>query len=260
MRQHGRVGSGQGSADVQRPFDGVLRGLVAQHGHRRVDVCPPPRLDRHIEELPDDDLASAQVEEIQGSADPLDGQAAAAQQFVGPTQQQIAEQDGRGGAVLLIGAAPPAGSVFGREHPVGGRSTPAGVRGVHEVVMDKGTGVQHLEGGAGSEQGHLVRRVGIDRAIAPIAERGPEPFAARDDQTGLSHQPLPVGAQRRQTEALLGEELLDRRLEPVPERRGIPVRRCSSGFRVGGGRAHAATLCQRPGPTWTGPVRWARDA
>ena len=40
-------GAGEGGADVQRPLDGVLRGLVAQHLHRQLDVGrrrgPAPR-------------------------------------------------------------------------------------------------------------------------------------------------------------------------------------------------------------------------
>src|SRR5690606_17704917 len=55
--------AGEPGTDVERPLDGVLRGLVAQDGHRGVDVGTATGLDRHVEELSGDDLAAAQLEE-----------------------------------------------------------------------------------------------------------------------------------------------------------------------------------------------------
>ena len=100
--------AGQRGADVERPLDGVLRRLVAQHRHRGVDVGDTARLHGHVEELAGDHLAAAAVEDVERRRDPVQRQAAAAEQLVGPAEQQVAEQDRRGGAVLL-GVAAPAG-------------------------------------------------------------------------------------------------------------------------------------------------------
>ena len=90
------AGAGEGGADVQRPLDGVLRRLVAQHRHRGVDVGPAAGLRRHVEELPGDHLRAAQVEHVERGGDPVRREPAAAQQLVGPAEQQVAEQDRRG--------------------------------------------------------------------------------------------------------------------------------------------------------------------
>ena len=50
---------------------------------------------------PVDDLAAGEVEVAERVEHPLGGQAAGAQQLVGPAEQQVAEQDRGGGAVLL---------------------------------------------------------------------------------------------------------------------------------------------------------------
>ena len=68
-RQHRGVGAGERGADVQRPLDGVLRGLVAQHPHRLLDVGGAAGLHRDVEELPGDHLAAGGVEERQRVAD-----------------------------------------------------------------------------------------------------------------------------------------------------------------------------------------------
>ena len=60
-RQRGhrrRRRAGEGGADVQRPLDGVLRRLVAQHGHRGLDVGAAAGLHGDVEELAGDHLAS----------------------------------------------------------------------------------------------------------------------------------------------------------------------------------------------------------
>ena len=65
------VGPGQGRADVQRPLDGVLRGLVPQHPHRLLDVAGATCLDRDVEELADDHLAAGGVEVAERVEHPL---------------------------------------------------------------------------------------------------------------------------------------------------------------------------------------------
>ena len=158
LEQH-RVGAGQRGADVQRPLDGVLRGLVAQHPHRLLDVRGAARLHRHVEELAGDDLAAGQVEEAERVAHDVVGQPAPPQQLVGPGQQQVAEQDRGRRAVLLGGPAPALLAVQRRERPVRRRPAAPGVGGVHEVVVHQRARVQQLQGGRGADQGRLVRDV-----------------------------------------------------------------------------------------------------
>ena len=143
---------------MQRALDGVLRGLVAQHGHRGLDVGAPAGLHGHVEELPGDHLRAAPVEDLECGRDLGDRQPAAAQQLVGPAQQQVAEEDGGGGAVLLRVAAPAGRAVLGLEPPVRGRPPATGVGGVHEVVVDQRARVQQLQRRAGADEGVLVGR------------------------------------------------------------------------------------------------------
>ena len=216
--------AGQRGADVQRPLDGVLRRLVAQHGHRGVDVGPAAGLHGHVEELPGDHLRAAQVEQVERRPDPVPRQPAAAQHLVGPAQQQVAEQDRRGGAVLLRVAAPAVAAVLGAERAVGGRPAAAGVGGVHVVVVHQRAGVQQLEGGAGADQCRVVGGGRVDGAVAPVAERGPEPLAAAHRHPRLGHQAGGVGAQRGEACGLLVEEAVERRLDPRAEALAVPPR------------------------------------
>ena len=57
--------AGQRGPEVQRPLDGVLRRLVAQHRHRGVDVGVAAGLGRDVEELAGDHLGAAQVEHVE---------------------------------------------------------------------------------------------------------------------------------------------------------------------------------------------------
>ncbi|CAB4727934.1 unannotated protein [freshwater metagenome] len=209
---------------MQRPLDGVLRGLVAQHRHRGVDVGATTRLHRHVEELSGDHLRAALVEDLEGRPDLLPRQTAAAQELVGPAEQQVAEQDGRGGAVLRGVAAPPVAPVLGGEAAVGGRAAAPGVAGIHQVVVDQGAGVQQLERGTGPDQGRHVRGCRVDREVAPVAERRPETLAAGHESAGLGEQPRRVGTQRLEPECLAVQEGLELGLHLVAEVRTVPAR------------------------------------
>ena len=135
----------QRRADVQRSLDGVLRGLVAQHGHGGIDVGHAPGLHRDVEELAGDHLGAAAVEDVERGHDPVARQTAVPQQLVGPAQQQVTQQD-RGGRAVLLRVAPPAvPPVLGREAAVGRRPAAPGVGGVHVVVVHQGAGVQQLQ-------------------------------------------------------------------------------------------------------------------
>ena len=181
---------------MEGALDGVLRGLVAQHGHRRVDVGATAGLHRDVEELPADHLGAAVVEHLERRPPRARRQAAPAQQLVGPGQQQVAEQDRRGGAVLLRVAAPRPRPVRGREGAVRGRAAAAGVGGVHVVVVDQRAGVQQLQRGTRTQQRVLVGRPRAHRPVAPPAEGGPEALAAGHAAPGLLEQVRGVGAER----------------------------------------------------------------
>ena len=217
-------GPGEGGADVDRALDGVLGGLVAQHRHRRLDVRPAARLHGDVEELARDDLVAALLEDGQPGSDLLGGEAAVAQHVLGPAEQQVAEQDRGGGAVLLGVAAPPGGTVLGLERAVGRGPAAPGVGGVHEVVVDERAGVQHLQGGARPGQ----RRVVVDRRpdgpVAPVAEGRPEPLAPADRRTCLGDQATGVGTERGELGRLLVEEGIQHLLDPVAEVGGVPGR------------------------------------
>ena len=196
---------GQRGADVQRPLDGVLRRLVAQHRHRRVDVGRAARLRGDVEELAGDDLAAGQVEVAERVEHPLGGQAAGAQQLVGPAEQQVAEQDRGGGAVLLRARGPAALAVQLLERAVGGRPAAAYVGGVHVVVVHQRAGVQQLERGAGPQQRPARRPAGsATRVVAPPAERRPEPLAAGHAGARVLDQALRVGTERVEPGGLRG--------------------------------------------------------
>ncbi len=226
---------------MQRPLDGVLRGLVAQHGHRRVDVRATTRLHGHVEELARDHLRAAPVEDLQRRRDLGEGQSAATQQLVGPAQQQVAEQDRGGGAVLLGVAAPAGVTVLGLEAAVRRGPAAAGVGGVHQVVVDQGTGVQQLEGGACADEGVLVAQVGAYGAVSPVAEGRAEPLASRDRRTRLGDQPRSVRAEGLEHSALLVDEGIEGRLDIVAEGCVVPV-------------GHAQRLVSGRAPAVAGPV------
>ena len=104
QRRRGRAG--ERGAEVERSLDGVLGRLVAQHRHRGVDVGVAAGLGGDVEELAGDHLGAAQVEDVERRGHGRQRQPAAAQQLVGPRQQQVAEEDRAGRAVLLRVAAP----------------------------------------------------------------------------------------------------------------------------------------------------------
>ena len=178
---------------MERALDGVLGGLVAQHGHRRVDVGATAGLHRDVEELPADHLGAAVVEHLEGGHHALGRQAAPAQQLVGPEQQQVAEEDGRGGAVLLRVSAPRPRPVCGREGAVRGRAAAAGVGGVHVVVVDQRAGVQHLQRGAAHATGRPRRPPRATPPGSPTSRTRPGSACRRTRSAG----PPRAGPRRR---------------------------------------------------------------
>ena len=154
--------AGQGGADVQRPLDGVLRGLVAQHRHRGLDVGPAAGLHGHVQELPGDHLGAAQVEHVHRRADPVPAEARAAEQLVGPGQQQVAEQDRGRGAVLRRARR--------SSRPAGGRPrTPGASRGARAGCRRRPC----------SRRGPARWRAAARAPRRPAAARAPRPGTVR---------------------------------------------------------------------------------
>ena len=105
-------------------------------------------------------------------------QPAVEQQFVGPGQAQVAEQDRGAGAEGLRGPQPGAGPVQRGEPAVRGRHAAAGVAGVHDVVVDQRTRLQQLEG---CRRAHCRLLVGpAGPPPAPVGERRAQPFASAE--------------------------------------------------------------------------------
>ena len=149
------------------------------------------------------------------SEHPVVRQAAGAQQLVGPGQQQVTEQDGRGGAVLLGVAGPALLAVQRLEGPVRGRPSAAGVGGVHVVVVDQRAGVQQLERGRGPDQrARRVRRIARPRGT-PSSRTPPGTACRRAPPPG----PPRRGGPRRRRAGRAGGLLVDERCRGSAGRR-----------------------------------------
>ena len=169
------------------------------------------------------------------------------EQVAGPAQQQVAEQDRGGRAVLRRVPAPAGRAVLGLERPVRRRAAAARVGGVHVVVVHERAGVQQLERGARPEQGGLVGGRG-DGLVAPPAEGRPEPLAARDAGARVLQQPPCVGAEVADPAGLAVDEVLERLLDVLAESGCVP-----RGVR----RGHRASVAPYPRRMAGGPVRIA---
>ena len=243
---------------MQRPLDGVLRRLVAQHPHRVVHVGRAACLHRDVEELARDHLRAAPVEEGERRLDPVPAKSAAAQQLVGPGEQQVAEQDGRRGAVLLrgrratrrVGAPPrtPGGSRGGRagcrRRPCSRRAPgrwrggpPARRRPAARRARRRGSGARRRSPGSPSSR------------TPPGTVLPPETDGARlvDAARGASG---PSGSSRL---GLLGQELVERLLHAGPEAVGVPARSARRRTRHGP-ETRPAPPASRAG-AWTVPGR-----
>ena len=187
--------AGQRGADVERPLDGVLRRLVAQHGHRRVDVGDAARLHRHVEELAGDHLASGTGRRRRAPARP----GPAAGRTGGAARRTSSAAGRRAGSprtAPYCSGSPrqPSRAVLVGEAAVGGRPAAPGVGGVHVVVVHQRAGVEQLERGAGPHE----RVVGVvGRARRPRgspSSRTPRGTACRPTPTPA---PRPAAGRRR---------------------------------------------------------------
>ena len=93
--------------------------------------------------------------------------------------------------------SPPAACVAGEHGVRRRRAAPAGGV-VHHVVVEQGEGVHQLERGAGVDHDAIVGRVAAGADEAPVAERRPQPLAARQHQPpDLVERLGEVGVERR---------------------------------------------------------------
>jgi hypothetical protein len=105
------------------------------------------------------------------------------------------------------------------EAPVHGGHSPAGVAAVHDVVVDQGGGLEHLEGGGDYEH---TGGVGATRAApAPVAERRPQPLAAAEQVADGVHQRSQVWAHRVEHLGLVREGVVERLLDPRAQVLGV---------------------------------------
>ena len=185
------VGARDRRAEVQRPLDGVGRGLVPVDLQRRPGGGVAGGLDEHVEVLPAEDLGAHRLPRGGGAGGGVGGQAGAAQHVVGPDQGEVAEQD-RGGRAEAGGAAPPRGvGVPPGELDVHGRAAAAGRRGVHEVVVHERARLDQLEGAdRAQDRGDVgAVRVAARPAPAPPGERRAGCACRRPARTRTAHRP-----------------------------------------------------------------------
>ena len=89
-----------------------------------------------------------------------------------------------------------------REPAVHGRRAAAGVRAVHDVVVDQRAGLQQLQRGGGAHHRVAVRAAGA--APAPVAERRPQPLAAGQQGAGRLDHGARLGADAAEPDGLRG--------------------------------------------------------
>ena len=161
------VGAGERGADVQRPLDGVLGGLVAQHGHRGLDVGagrgPAPRRRGTARRSPRS--GTGRTRRARARPAPAAARTGAAARRTSPAAGRRA---GSPPAAPYCSGSPrqPSARCSVSNAAVGGGPAAAGVGGVHEVVVDQRAGVQQLERGARPQQ-----RAGRPRGRARAARK-----------------------------------------------------------------------------------------
>src|SRR5690606_11942060 len=131
------------------------------------------------------------VEDRPGAGHRGGGQAAGVEQFAGPHQAQIAEQDRGGGPEPVRVTVPAVLAVQRREPAVYRRLAPPGVGAVHHVVVDEGAGLYQFQPGHGGHQGVTV--LTSRTAAPPVGEGGPETLPTGQDEP-RHHVQEPVDA------------------------------------------------------------------
>ena len=150
-------------------------------------------------------------------------QRGAVHELVGVDEGQVADEDGHALAEAPGLARPALRGVGVGEAQVGGPGAPPGGGAVHHVVVEQGEGVQQLERRAGVDRA-VVGRVAAGGDEAPVAERRPQPLAARGDEaTERLHRRPQIRVQRRPAGLLHVDQLTQPGVDAVgdlEERRG----------------------------------------
>jgi hypothetical protein len=161
---------------VQRPLDGVLAGLVAGDAAGDVGIAVTAGRAQQVEVLADVQLQAQLVPHRTDLA-----HVGAVEEQVGVDVGQVADED-RDTFAEPAGLPPPGtDAVALAELGVGRGLAPAGVRAVHDVVVDQREGMEQLERGSSVDDAG-VERVAARADEAPVAEGGSEALAARVDQ------------------------------------------------------------------------------
>ena len=242
--QRGVIGAGEGGSDVEGPLDGVLRRLVAQHGHRGLDVSRAARLHRDVEELARDHLGPAQVEQAHRGGDILQRQtrsdaaapptSSAAGRPAGSPRRRRTARGRRASRSARCSASNPR-CVAGRPR----RVSEASIRSSWTSALAcSSSRAAHARSSDCSSWGR--RRHGSE---SPVAEGSAEPLAPADAGPRLGEQ---AGSVRD-------------RAEPAgpPSRRGTRPARTGSRSRkaVPSQLRHGARVSVAPGPGVGRPIR-----
>ena len=245
------VRAGQRGADVERPLDGVLGGLVAQHRHRGVDVGAAAGLHGDVEELAGDHLGAAQVEDVERRSDARQRQPAAAQQLVGPGRaagrragSRRRRRTARGRRASRRRGARPRRRGASRAGRGGCRRRPCSRRG--RARWRAAAPARRRPGPARRSSAGAA----ADGAVAPVAERRAEPLAAATTECAPRRPARaasgPSGASRSACSSRKASSDL---LDPVAEAGGVPgsVTRASlsTGRRVGRSRSRPPPYLDR---------------
>ena len=166
---------GQGGAQVEGALHGVLARLVARDAPGLLLADPSPHGADEVEVLAHVDLDAQLVEDLECV------RWGGGQQPVGVHEGQVAHQDRHALAEPASFAPPAVEGVALLEGDVDGVGPPPEGGAVHDVVVDQGEGVQHLQGGptVGDEG---IAGVASGAGERPVAERRAQALAAGQDQ------------------------------------------------------------------------------
>ena len=207
--------AGERGAEVQRALDRVLARLVPLDASGPAPASRPPvAVALEVEELADAELDAELVEDR--------ARPSAAHAAISTSAYTNAKSPTRIAAPSPKRRAwprQPRVAVAVDERAVHRGLAAAAVGPVHDVVVHEGEAVQQLERGARVD-GDRVVRVAAGADERPVAERGPQPLAARDDQRRAARRArsASAGSTGCQRCALGVEQHQDAGLRPVADR------------------------------------------
>ena len=186
-------------------LDPLLVGEARPGAHRLDDV----------EELAGHELGAHPVEHRSTTAQVGLGQAAGGVHGIGPGEAQVARQDGPREPEPRAVARPAPLGVGAGQRAVRGRHPAAGVRVVHDVVVDEGGGLEQLHRAREPDQCVGVGATG--RTVSPVEERGAQPLPAPQQVGDHPQQVVDVGPQLGENHRLASQLVVEAALHPAPQ-------------------------------------------